>query len=556
MTAVATGAPSTPRALREVRLASAVDFAGFRRACRQLWAEQVAPDHVAWHCADDVEADLFEGDSDFASLAAPPVAAVPPVNAPAAFLPLSESVVLHSDPDRFALLYRLLWRFQLEPGLRADPIDPDWLRADAMAQAVRRDMHKMKAFVRFRRIEGAADAGGAPLHVAWFEPEHHIVEATAPFFARRFTAMQWAILTPERSVRWDGARLAFGPGGRRDQAPPADAGERLWLTYYESIFNPARLKLGAMQKEMPKRYWKNLPEAQLISPLAAAAAERSMSMIAKGPTDPKRRPATEPHPTPGRPETPGGDSPRTLPALREALDRCRECPIGEHATQAVPGEGLKHAALMFVGEQPGDQEDLQGKPFVGPAGQLLARALEELEVAARQGLHHERRQALQVRAARQAPDPQDAGAAGSGGVPALARKRDRARRPGGAGRPRRDGGAPADGNGGRGDARARPLARAQRRSQGADHAAPVGPAADGARREGRRLRRLDRRPSPCGEALLVVRQGRGVSSASLRAPRWNTRARQLPAVSSSRAGRPDAVARGPRDPPTSSYQET
>jgi DNA polymerase len=380
MTAVAAGAPSTPRPLHEVRLASAIDFAGFRRACRQLWAEQVAPDRVAWHCADDVEGDLFAGDPDARPLAAPPAAAVPPVNAPAAFLPLSESVVLHSDPDRFALLYRLLWRFQLEPSLRADPIDPDWMRADAMAQAVRRDMHKMKAFVRFRRIEGAAEDGGAPLHVAWFEPEHHIVEATAPFFARRFTAMQWAILTPERSVRWDGARLAFGPGARRDQAPPADAGERLWLTYYESIFNPARLKLDAMQKEMPKRYWRNLPEAQLISPLAAAAAERSMSMIAKGPTDPKRRPATEPQPTPGREETPGGDSPRSLPALREALDRCRECPIGEHATQAVPGEGLKHAALMFVGEQPGDQEDLQGKPFVGPAGQLLARALEELDV--------------------------------------------------------------------------------------------------------------------------------------------------------------------------------
>ena len=380
MTAVATGAPSTPRLLREVRLASAVDFAGFRRACRQLWAEQVAPDRVAWHCADDVEGDLFEGDPAARTLAASLAAAVPPVNAPASFLPLSESVVLHSDTDRFALLYRLLWRFQLEPGLRADPIDPDRLRADAMAQAVRRDMHKMKAFVRFRRIEGAAEGGGAPLHVAWFEPEHHIVEATAPFFARRFTAMQWAILTPERSVRWDGARLGFGPGARPDQAPPADAGERLWLTYYESIFNPARLKLDAMQKEMPRRYWKNLPEAQLISPLAAAAAERSMSMIAKGPTDPKRRPATEPNPTPGRAETPGGDSPRSLPALREALDRCRECPIGEHATQAVPGEGLKHAALMFVGEQPGDQEDLQGRPFVGPAGQLLARALEELKV--------------------------------------------------------------------------------------------------------------------------------------------------------------------------------
>ena len=76
--------------------------------------------------------------------------------------------------------------------------------------------------------------------------------------------------------------------------------------------------------------------------------------------------------------TPGGEAPRSLPALHAALQNCRECPIGEHATQAVGGEGGKHARLMFVGEQPGDQEDLQGRPFVGPAGQLLARALEEL----------------------------------------------------------------------------------------------------------------------------------------------------------------------------------
>ena len=373
-------------ALRTVTLASAVDFAGFRRACRQLWAEQVAPERVSWHSADDAEGDLFDADPRSGALAAAGPRDVPAVNAPAAFLPLGESVILHRDPDRFGLLYRLLWRFQIEPGLRADPLDPDWLRADEMAQAVRRDMHKMKAFVRFRTIAG--DNGAAPLHVAWFEPEHHIVEATAPFFARRFTTMRWAILTPERSVRWDGDRLWLGPGARRDQAPPADAGERLWLTYYESIFNPARLKLQAMQKEMPKRYWKNLPEAALIEPLAAAATElRSGAMVmpAHAAADRQRRPATEPQPLPpGHVEFAAwaGDSraAQAMQALREALERCRECPIGEHATQAVPGEGLKHAKLMFVGEQPGDQEDLRGKPFVGPAGMLLARALEELGI--------------------------------------------------------------------------------------------------------------------------------------------------------------------------------
>jgi len=67
-----------------------------------------------------------------------------------------------------------------------------------------------------------------------------------------------------------------------------------------------------------------------------------------------------------------------LAALRDALQRCRECPLGYFATQAVAGEGALRPALMLVGEVPGDQEDLQGHPFVGPAGQLLFRATDSL----------------------------------------------------------------------------------------------------------------------------------------------------------------------------------
>lgn len=67
-----------------------------------------------------------------------------------------------------------------------------------------------------------------------------------------------------------------------------------------------------------------------------------------------------------------------LAALRAATGRCRECPIGAHATQSVVGEGPRGARLMLVGEQPGEQEDLQGRPFVGPAGRLLDRALAQL----------------------------------------------------------------------------------------------------------------------------------------------------------------------------------
>ncbi|HZW74980.1 MAG TPA: UdgX family uracil-DNA binding protein, partial [Caldimonas sp.] len=194
----------------------------------------------------------------------------------------------------------------------------------------------------------------APLQVACFEPEHHIVEAVAPFFARRFPAMRWAIMTPERSVGWDGVALAFAPGVRREEMPAADADDRIWLSTYRSVFRPGRVKLQTLAREMP-----------------------GVAMAARTPTDPKQRPATEPQPTPGHPVTPGGERPRSLPALNAALQDCRECPIGEHATQAVGGEGGRHARLMFVGEQPGDQEDLTGHPFVGPAGQLLDRALAE-----------------------------------------------------------------------------------------------------------------------------------------------------------------------------------
>jgi uracil-DNA glycosylase family protein len=71
---------------------------------------------------------------------------------------------------------------------------------------------------------------------------------------------------------------------------------------------------------------------------------------------------------------------RTLWALREAEARCTRCPLYKYATQVVPGEGRAGARLMLVGEQPGDKEDLAGKPFVGPAGRILDQALEEAGV--------------------------------------------------------------------------------------------------------------------------------------------------------------------------------
>ena len=241
-----------------------------------------------WSTAQDAAHDLFAAPATGAGLVLPPAATGgPPVRVPESFVQLCEQrLVLHRDPARFALMYRLLWRLSHDHALRRDPLDADRMQARHMAHAVARDMHKMHAFVRFRPV---TDSDGGTLHVAWFEPGHFIAEATAGFFVRRFAQMRWAILTPDASIRWDGSALHTGPGAQRSDAPPPDAGEALWLTYYRHIFNPARLKTTMMQKEMPRRYWPNLPEAALITELAHGAHERSGRMVQAEATTPRRR---------------------------------------------------------------------------------------------------------------------------------------------------------------------------------------------------------------------------------------------------------------------------
>ncbi len=211
----------------------------------------------------------------------------------------------------------------------------------------------MHAFVRFREVQGE---GGSEHYVAWFEPDHHIVRANAGFFMRRFANMQWSILTPRGCIHWDGETMRESGPARREDAPQGDPVEELWKSYYASIFNPARLKVGAMLSEMPKKYWKNMPEAELIPDLIAGAQAREAKMVAAGEREERQRPAS-------------------LEAIGEEIVNCRNCPIAECGTRAVMGEGPDNAALMIVGEQPGDQEDQIGRPFVGPAGQLLDECL-------------------------------------------------------------------------------------------------------------------------------------------------------------------------------------
>lgn len=335
-------------------------FSGWKSAAREALARGVDPSEANWIDMRDRQIG-FAFESPDAARAE--TASGSAYRVPREFMVLAEDVACFRDDSRWSLLYRVLWRLTHgEPNVLEVAVDPDVNTLQGMAKAIRRDVHKMHAFVRFREIK--TEVGG--WFVAWFEPQHLIVEASAPFFADRFAAMRWSILTPDRCAHWDGRALSFSTGVNRNAAPTEDAAEDLWRTYYASIFNPARVKIGAMTKEMPRHYWKNLPEAELIPQLLAESAPRTAAMVA---ASDRRRGNASDFTAAAVPGT------RDLALLRDAAATCRACPLWRNATCTVFGEGPARPRIVVVGEQPGDQEDRLGKPFVGPAGQLFNRAL-------------------------------------------------------------------------------------------------------------------------------------------------------------------------------------
>jgi DNA polymerase len=340
-----------------VTLAAPDDFDGWRDAARDLAEAGVPAEAVVWQVLGS-EPDLFGEDR--------PRTDAPSFAVPRAFVDLAQSVVCHSDPERFAFLYAMLLRLRDNRHAMEDRADPLVDRLQRLAKEVRRDVHKMHAFVRFREVEGGR-------FVAFFEPEHHIVRHTAGFFVRRFANMRWSILTPDLSIHWDGQTLSEGPGASRADAPDGDPLEAMWKTYYASIFNPARLKVGAMLKEMPKKYWRNMPETSLVQPLIAGARQRELEMIDRSVAKEGLANALEAE----RRIEPGGNVRASWEALLKEARGCTRCDLYKCGTQTVFGEGPLDASILFVGEQPGDQEDIAGRPFVGPAGQLFDAALEE-----------------------------------------------------------------------------------------------------------------------------------------------------------------------------------
>ncbi len=304
---------------------------------------------------------------------APADAAMEQPHVPKAFLDAAKVAAVHRDPQRWNLLYRLLYRLQGNRDLLKVEVDDDVAELKRMEMQIGRDLHKMHAFVRFRKVSAAAgaqpDGGAEPEHfIAWYRPDHRILHLAAPFFAERFAPMRWTILTPDESVSWEPAtqQLRFSEGTGKEAAPQEDELETLWRSYYGSIFNPARLNPEAMRSEMPVRYWQHLPEVALLPTLLQRAEGRVNAMVTRQSKQPTAAPFVP--------------AEHTIPALQAAMPGCEGCELYKHATQVVPGAGHIAAALMLVGEQPGDQEDRQGAPFVGPAGGVLRKALDEIGI--------------------------------------------------------------------------------------------------------------------------------------------------------------------------------
>lgn len=284
------------------------------------------------------------------------------IKIPREFIKDAAFVSTYNDDSTWSLLYRLLYRIAYEQkNLMDNPLDNDVLDFHRRMKLVGRDLHKMHAFVRFKEIKHNDES----IYMAWHRPDHRILKLSAPFFTDRFNGMNWIIFTEDESMSWINNELSFGPGISQKEAEAYDETEELWKTYYASTFNPARLKVKMMKSELPVRHWATLPEAQLIDGLIKEAPYMVDRFI-----ETQRTQASASIPV----------NVSSLSELRTALPNCSACTICSKATAPVFGEGPMNADIVFVGEQPGSEEDIAGSPFVGPTGRLFMEALAKADI--------------------------------------------------------------------------------------------------------------------------------------------------------------------------------
>ena len=308
-----------------VVLAFETDWEGWRKATRSLVLAGVAPEDVRWSVrSHDEEGDpLPQGQGSF--------------GVSRSLVSLASLTIQAGDPTRFDLLYRLMWRANAGERVLEKTDDAEMWRAQGLAFAVRAETHRMRTMLRYLPVSEQ----DRTRYLGWYEPAHYVLEANAQLIARRFPALAFSILTPDGAAHWDTAELRFSAGVARQTVPDDDALQAWWQVHHAGLLQHARIGTA-------------IPEAEQLD---------------EAPRPPDRRPL-------GPVVLPSHPDPPLQEAMREAAN-CRRCHLYERATQMVFGEGPAHASVVFVGEQPGDQEDVIGRPFVGPAGQIMDRAMEE-----------------------------------------------------------------------------------------------------------------------------------------------------------------------------------
>ncbi len=303
-----------------IALLHETDWSGWRHAARSLVLSGADPADVTWSVGGT-------GDT--------PQAVSGGFSLPRTLVDMAALAFQAREPERFGVLYSLVWRAHAGERIMEDATDPDLALVRLLALAVRADAHRMRTHLRFMPVE---DAGGVR-YVGWFAPSHFVLDANAQLIAWRFPDLAWSIVTPDGAAHWDRRDLRFG-GGKRSIED--DATLLAWWDQFGA---------DLMTDSVPGT---SVPEAEALD-------ERPR---------PPDRPPLGPVVLDARPD------PAVTRLAREAMI-CDHCPLHASATQTVFGEGPAGARVMFVGEQPGDQEDVIGRPFVGPAGQIMDQAMEE-----------------------------------------------------------------------------------------------------------------------------------------------------------------------------------
>jgi probable DNA metabolism protein len=305
--------------MQRIVLNSETDWDGWRQATRALILAGTEPESLTWSVGVKRSA-LPETSGTF--------------HVPRALVSLASLAIQARDAERFGLLYSLFWRVNAGEKLPHD--DTDHLLVQRMGLAVRAEAHRMRTNVRFLPV---AENGDAKRYLGWYEPAHFVLPANAQLMARRFPDLVFSIATPDGSAHWDGSSLLFGSGLRR--AEDDEALQAWWEMHRAMLLEQATSDVS-------------LPEAESVDEVP-----RSPDIPALGAVVLRTRTDRD-----------------FLRTTKEAAT-CHRCPLYGPATQTVFGEGPSDAPVMFVGEQPGDQEDTIGRPFVGPAGQMMDHAMEE-----------------------------------------------------------------------------------------------------------------------------------------------------------------------------------